>query len=315
MSEVKYFVIGFNKCATSTFHEFFLQNKLTSQHTTKWETDNFDCFSDNGNLNNFELLDQKYPQAVFILNTRPLNKWLISRFEHGARYKRNWAYPFTENLAHEWINDRNDYYSRLLAHFQDRPHKLIIVDVSLPNWINYVAKVLDLKVSDVKSKNVCQKSADYPLILQCVNEVFKTLDYDVKKQEEILLHDPNLKEKYLNLYRTNASGLERNDEREKHIRSDCCGLNEACLSYDGVSKRTNILHIAREKTNAAEIVVSAPKTSVQNVPVPVRDSETRIATKLVQNKRCIGRLSRVQYLCILQRKKTKITQWSKLSEP
>ena len=45
----KYFVIGFNKTATTTFHNIFLENNLRSQHVTPnkggWvKMDKYDCF-------------------------------------------------------------------------------------------------------------------------------------------------------------------------------------------------------------------------------------------------------------------------------
>ena len=40
----KYFVIGFNKTATCTFHNLFIKNNLTSQHTSDWNTDQYTCF-------------------------------------------------------------------------------------------------------------------------------------------------------------------------------------------------------------------------------------------------------------------------------
>ena len=75
----KYFVIGFNKTATTTFHNLFLKNNLTSQHSTRWNTDKYACFSDNGPVNNYKELDLKYENSIFILNVRELDKWLISR--------------------------------------------------------------------------------------------------------------------------------------------------------------------------------------------------------------------------------------------
>ena len=53
----KIFVIGFNKTATSTFHELFKNNMLNSQHKggkNNWNIDKYQCFSDGGNLNNFK---------------------------------------------------------------------------------------------------------------------------------------------------------------------------------------------------------------------------------------------------------------------
>jgi hypothetical protein len=94
----KYFVIGFNKTATLTFHELFLQNGLSSYHdgdskfrglvpkgTINWNTDLHTCFSDNGNYQDYKLLDTKYPNSIFILNVRRLDEWLVSRFKHGLR--------------------------------------------------------------------------------------------------------------------------------------------------------------------------------------------------------------------------------------
>lgn len=93
----KYFVIGFNKTATSTFHNLFLENNLTSQHfglsKSKWNTDNYQCFSDNGNLHNYKELDLKYENSIFILNVREIDNWLISRFKHGVRDKESWGIP------------------------------------------------------------------------------------------------------------------------------------------------------------------------------------------------------------------------------
>ena len=119
----KYFVIGFNKTATSTFHNLFLKNNLTSQHTTKWNTDKYACFSDNGNLNNYKELDLKYENSIFILNIRELDKWLISRFKHGLRNKQNWAYPYTREKCIRWIKDREKYHMEILDYFTERPEK------------------------------------------------------------------------------------------------------------------------------------------------------------------------------------------------
>ena len=98
----KIFVIGFNKSATKTFHNLFLENNLNSQHYGKsWDLEKYDCFSDNGNNRDIHNLYEKFPNSIFILNTRRLDKWLISRFKHGYHMKKinnkeNWAYPCTK---------------------------------------------------------------------------------------------------------------------------------------------------------------------------------------------------------------------------
>lgn len=69
----------------------------TTQRTTRWNTDKYECFSDNGQKNNYKELDLNYENSIFILNVREMDKWLISRFKHGLRkkHKPNWAYPYT----------------------------------------------------------------------------------------------------------------------------------------------------------------------------------------------------------------------------
>ena len=80
----KIFVIGFNKTATTSIHKLFIKNNLLSQHNgDKWDLDSYQCFSDNGDLRNFKELNETYENSIFILNTRKLKNWIISRFKYG----------------------------------------------------------------------------------------------------------------------------------------------------------------------------------------------------------------------------------------
>lgn len=93
----KYFVIGYNKIGTCTFHNLFLKNNLKSQHTKSeyWNISKYDCFSDiTSDHHIWKELDKKYENTIFILNVRYMDKWLISRFKHGLRAdkKPNWAF-------------------------------------------------------------------------------------------------------------------------------------------------------------------------------------------------------------------------------
>ena len=85
----KIFVIGFGKNATTTFHEMFLQNGLKSQHEQLyWDTKKYDCFSDGGEKRDLKKLYKEYPNAIYILNTRSLEQWLLSRLKHNyAKHK------------------------------------------------------------------------------------------------------------------------------------------------------------------------------------------------------------------------------------
>ena len=198
----KYFVIGFNKTATSTFHSLFLNNNLTSQHASRWNTDKYVCFSDNGNLNNYKELDLKYENSVFILNVRELDKWLISRFKHGLRSKTkpNWAYPYTREKCIDWIKYREKYHMEILDYFIKRPDKIIIVNIEREGWIKYLCSQLHFMNNNIKSKNVNKtnnNNRNHQNICKLVNKTLKELNYDKKT---ILFLNKELFNKYIKIY-------------------------------------------------------------------------------------------------------------------
>ena len=208
----KIFVIGFNKTATSTFHELFLKNCLKSQHDTFWQTNDYDCFSDNGNLNNFKQLDNDYPNSIFILNTRSLDKWLISRFQHGVAENKmngletNWAYPCSSKLCNEWINEREIYYLDVLEYFKNNPDKLIIVNIENDNWLQFISSKLDFTLDWVKSENISNKNTkkkEFIKKTKIVEGAFAELNYNDKEKTNILFRNNSKTKKYLKIYSNN----------------------------------------------------------------------------------------------------------------
>ena len=195
----KYFVIGFNKTATSTFHNLFLKNNLKSQHGAgqRWKTDKYTCFADHGNLNNYRELDLKYENSIFILNVRELDKWLISRFKHGLRKKVKWAYPCTYEKCKKWIYEREIFHLEILDYFSKRPNKIIIVNIERKGWINYLCSQLHFKNKNIKSKNVHKTSMYHKKIVELVNKTLEQLNYDKKT---ILFPNKELLNKYTTIY-------------------------------------------------------------------------------------------------------------------
>ena len=60
----KIFVLGFNKTASTTFHNLFSQLGYKSQHNDgPWDLDKYDCFSDNGDLQDLKAL-YKFPDSI-----------------------------------------------------------------------------------------------------------------------------------------------------------------------------------------------------------------------------------------------------------
>jgi hypothetical protein len=148
----KIFVIGYNKTASTTLHNIFIKNNLKSQHGKVWDVENFDCFSDqNSNSLKWKEYYYKYPSSVFILNTRDLRKWIISRFKHCYLKKFKWGFPPTEELVEKWINSRNIYFYKILKFFKKDPNRLIIVNIDQKNWINFVCKFLEIKSYNIMS--------------------------------------------------------------------------------------------------------------------------------------------------------------------
>jgi hypothetical protein len=211
MKYAKIFVIGFNKTASTTLHQLFKVNNLKSQHATSWDLPNYDCFSDNGNLNDFKQLDNLYKDAIFILNTRNLTNWLISRFKHGHRQHErlqrdnNWAYPCTSELAAQWIKDRETYYLQVLDYFKDRPNKLIIISIEDPNWKQFVSDELGIDNKDFQNRNVIElhDATYYALMVNCINAAFATLNYKNKQQHSLLCMSFKQTNQYLRMYKNN----------------------------------------------------------------------------------------------------------------
>lgn len=196
----KYFVIGFNKTATTTFDNLFSKNNLKSQHASKWETDKYTCFSDNGDLNNYKELDLKYENSIFILNVREIDKWLISRFKHGFRDKKkpNWAYPFSREKCLDWIMKREKYHMEILDYFSETPKKIIIVNIEREGWINYLCSQLHFKNENIESKNVYKTNGKiHKKIIEVVNNTLEELNYD---KTTILFSNKELCDKYIKIY-------------------------------------------------------------------------------------------------------------------
>lgn len=113
----KLFFIGFNKTGTKTLHKFFRDNGyLSAHHVTHWARrrklpslakmmasnraagrpmlagiDHYDVYSDLIHLTDREVIEAngffrelhaQHPDAYFVLNDRPVEKWLRSRLAH-----------------------------------------------------------------------------------------------------------------------------------------------------------------------------------------------------------------------------------------
>ena len=110
---MKIVLLGFNKCGTTSFHKLFSANGLNSRHHGSNNTKknlalalhknlhlgenifkgiDFDCIMDISYLSEhihiegqfyYKEMFESEPDSYFILNTRPIDRWIQSRLRHG----------------------------------------------------------------------------------------------------------------------------------------------------------------------------------------------------------------------------------------
>jgi hypothetical protein len=139
----KVFCIGFNKTGTSSMHRLFTELGLASFHGYYSHIPvsdplyrQFQCFSD-GDQHDFALLDRTFPGSRFIVTTRPLDAWLVSRIRHVEQRRRVGAtgpmreeYEADPALAvRRWVGSRLAYHQRVADYFAGRPDSLLVIDI------------------------------------------------------------------------------------------------------------------------------------------------------------------------------------------
>tara|TARA_Y100001973_G_C5191010_1_gene330994 strand:+ start:932 stop:1603 length:672 start_codon:yes stop_codon:yes gene_type:complete len=178
----KVFFIGYNKTATSTLNKIFKLNDFESAHNPNWgnlKVEKFQIFSDTGDvcIPNFKIEEafEKYPNSIFVLNTRSLDKWLRSRCKHyywrGKFKKRKMGYPITNEIIEKWIISRNTYYSKILNFFENKKDRFLIVNIEENDWLENMCKKFNIKYKNVfENKSV----ADGDKYLRFKDEVIES---------------------------------------------------------------------------------------------------------------------------------------------
>ncbi|MBE9172115.1 hypothetical protein IQ216_03160 [Cyanobium sp. LEGE 06143] len=187
----KVFFIGFNKTGTSSYYSLFKREGYNAVHRSDWHyfnrkelfeshdiyADMYEryypedlpylpdsCFKINEPVfPNISLLTSYFPNAKFILNTRPLNKWLLSRLKHyrlGLRdpeaygkFSKTIANGFqeavtVEELLSRWISDRNLWHSALKDYISS--DKVLVLDVS-EDYPSKIAEYTGYKFTNMAS--------------------------------------------------------------------------------------------------------------------------------------------------------------------
>ena len=161
----KIFVIGFNKCGTTSLHTLFKSCNINSVHMSGLNSQDilelaskYDAITD-GNHYNFQDYYDKYPNSLFILNTRPIYKWLLSRYKHHSHLCNNknyqsWCWPASIQRTTNWIKTRTQHYKNVKDFFKDKPGQLKIVNIENPGWENKVLRFIKKQKYIKKLENV-----------------------------------------------------------------------------------------------------------------------------------------------------------------
>lgn len=144
------------------------------------------------NHSNFEEYYNKYPDSLFILNTRPIYNWLVSRYKHAElhNFQECWCWPISEERTNDWITYRETFYKKVLDFFVDKPTQLLIVNIEKPEWELAVSIFIQKpKHINKHHKNIRDLTNDLSKLILIVQNVSKCLKSRGYNQNELLIKD------------------------------------------------------------------------------------------------------------------------------
>jgi hypothetical protein len=146
----KVFCIGLNKTGTTSLHLAFQKMGLKSFHGGTFDY-RIDAFSDGRYYQNYKDLDKLSPNSKFILNTRELRPWILSRIKHCQQPGKGHYTPGWEkdsrcdsDRIEEWVEQRWQLYREIKEYFKDRPTDLLVLDVCGGDNYQQICPFLDL---------------------------------------------------------------------------------------------------------------------------------------------------------------------------
>lgn len=185
----KIFCLGPAKSGTSSLHALFAANGLRSIHSAgNWPMAEYDCFSDRGDYRPFKAYDATYPNAVFLLNTRPLGSYLRSLAIHRSREGSALPAKFVNSaLLVGQARRREAFHLRVLQHFRGRAG-FLVVDIEKPGSMGFVADRLGLTLPEVTHHH---KTRDKPTprAEAAVTEAIATLGGPGLRPSRLILTD------------------------------------------------------------------------------------------------------------------------------
>ena len=176
--DLKVFFIGFNKSGTTTYHNIMSQ-KFKSKHNTEWakrSRDNrkgyayrlkqyfksADSWSD-GESPDYKRLDEVFPNAKFILNTRCERSWLISLVRHvhrpaalqlkGQHYREFFVQGAgrEQSVISMWLKRRRAYHRSVYKYFGNQTtSKFTVLDIENDDVVARLSNFLGVQLNKSK---------------------------------------------------------------------------------------------------------------------------------------------------------------------
>lgn len=218
----KVIFVGFNKCGTKSLHDLFTQCGYLSCHSRTWwqkhvsgghlalvmrsnqssgarsfnGVQHYDAYSDLTYVSRTEAIEANtyfrrvamdYPNAWFVFNDRPLQKWINSRFSHVGNARGSFAerYACARGVEIGQVADlwRDDYASHKadFVEFMNSHPKSMIFDIendSIDKLVSFLAPAFRLRPENWKKKgsqserfrryNIGNKGSSTPLAIDTV---------------------------------------------------------------------------------------------------------------------------------------------------
>jgi hypothetical protein len=200
---MKIFCIGYNKTGTSSLHHIFLSHGLRASHDgiwTKWSItqdkqnlDNHDTYCDGLGYCDLQYLHNTYPEAQYILNTRNMDDWIISSYNHNLRHNsmnKHKQRPLTQQWITQRMTDRNIWHRIVLNYFQDKNNLTIInlakeAHTDLLTLVHKLQKILRRKVQSIPRKN--KGNTDKTQARTALTQTYQHLNIPQKEWKEDLI--------------------------------------------------------------------------------------------------------------------------------
>jgi hypothetical protein len=181
LSKIPYiFIVGFNKMGTRSLTSLFVSHGIPSVH---WDRGNlarsilenqrkgrrllsgydkkFLVYSDFTLSEETRLIEANqfyptlfsdYPGAVFILNTRPTEKWLDSRARHGSgrflsRTMKSMGTEDPNVVMDHWATSKDIHENEVREFFKDKPNQFVEVDIESEDVAAKLSSVLPFTLS------------------------------------------------------------------------------------------------------------------------------------------------------------------------